>query len=70
MREGKKIMLDAPLKHLSAEEVGRLVGRDERLVQRMYRAQLIDAVAGWVAASWSVFASTSRRIGWKNTRYR
>ena len=41
-------MLDAPLKpekHLTAEEVGRLVGRDERLVQRMYRAQLIDAAA-------------------------
>lgn len=41
-------MLDAPLKpekHLSAEEVGRLVGRDERLVRDMYRAQLIDAAA-------------------------
>lgn len=39
-------MLDAPLKpekHLTAEEVGRLVGRDERLVQQMYRAHLIDA---------------------------
>lgn len=39
-------MLDAPLKpekHLTAEEVGRLVGRDERLVRDMYRAQLIDA---------------------------
>lgn len=43
-----KIMLDAPLKpekHLTAEEVGRLVGRDERLVRKMYRAQLIDASA-------------------------
>lgn len=43
-----KIMLDAPLKpekHLTAEEVGRLVGRDERLVRDMYRAQLIDAAA-------------------------
>lgn len=41
-------MLDAPLKpekHLTAEEVGRLVGRDERLVRDMYRAQLIDAAA-------------------------
>lgn len=41
-------MLDAPLKPeelLTAEEVGRLVGRDERLVQQMYRAQLIDASA-------------------------
>lgn len=41
-------MLDAPLKpekHLTAEEVGRLVGRDERLVRKMYRAQLIDASA-------------------------
>lgn len=48
MREGMKIMLDAPLKpekYLTAEEVGRLVGRDERLVQGMYRAQLIDASA-------------------------
>ena len=39
-------MLDAPLKpekHLTAEEVGRIVGRDERLVQQMYRAHLIDA---------------------------
>lgn len=39
-------MLDASLKPeelLTAEEVGRLVGRDERLVQEMYRAQLIDA---------------------------
>ena len=44
----EKIMLDAPLKpekYLMAEEVGRLVGRDERLVQKMYRAQLIDAAA-------------------------
>lgn len=43
-----KMMLDAPLKpekHLTAEEVGRLVGRDERLVRDMYRAQLIDAAA-------------------------
>jgi hypothetical protein len=43
-----KIMLDAPLKpekHLTAEEVGRLVGCDERLVRDMYRAQLIDAAA-------------------------
>lgn len=42
------MMLDAPLKpekHLTAEEVGRLVGRDERLVRDMYRAQLIDAAA-------------------------
>lgn len=41
-------MLDAPLKPeelLTAEEVGRLVGRDERLVQEMYSAQLIDAAA-------------------------
>ena len=41
-------MLDAPLKpekYLMAEEVGHLVGRDERLVQKMYRAQLIDAAA-------------------------
>lgn len=41
-------MLDAPLKpekHLTAEEVGRLVGCDERLVRDMYRAQLIDAAA-------------------------
>ena len=41
-------MLDAPLKpekHLTAEEVSRLVGRDERLVNQMYRAQLIDAAA-------------------------
>lgn len=48
MREGMKTMLDAPLKpekHLTAEEVGRLVGRDECLVQEMYRAQLIDASA-------------------------
>ena len=46
--EHEKIMLDAPLKpekHLTAEEVGRLVGRDERLVRDMYRAQLIDAAA-------------------------
>lgn len=34
-----------PEKYLTAEEVGRLVGRDERLVQEMYRAQLIDAAA-------------------------
>ena len=42
------MMLDASLKPeelLTAEEVGRLVGRDERLVQEMYRAQLIDASA-------------------------
>ena len=41
-----KMMLDAPLKPekcLTAEEVGRLVGRDEHLIQQMYRAHLIDA---------------------------
>lgn len=32
-----------PEKYLTAEDVGGLVGRDERLVQQMYRAQLIDA---------------------------
>lgn len=32
-------------KCLTAEEVGRLVGRDEHLIQQMYRAQLIDAAA-------------------------
>ncbi|WP_297606381.1 hypothetical protein [uncultured Rothia sp.] len=34
-----------PEKYLTAEDVGGLVGRDERLVQQMYRAQLIDAAA-------------------------
>ena len=32
-----------PEKYLTAEDVGCLVGRDERLVQQMYRAHLIDA---------------------------
>lgn len=34
-----------PEKYLTAEEVGRLVGRHESLVRRMYRAQLIEAAA-------------------------
>lgn len=34
-----------PEKYLTAEEVGRLVGRYESLVRRMYRAQLIEAAA-------------------------
>ena len=34
-----------PEKYMTAEEVGRLVGRHESLVRRMYRAQLIDAAA-------------------------
>lgn len=34
-----------PEKYLTAEDVGGLVGRDERLVHQMYRAQLIDAAA-------------------------
>ena len=32
-----------PEKYLTAEDVGCLVGRGERLVQQMYRAHLIDA---------------------------
>ena len=34
-----------PEKYLTAEEVGRLVGRRESLVRKMYRAQLIEAAA-------------------------
>lgn len=66
MREGKKIMLDAPLKpekYLSAEDVGCLVGRGERLVQQMYRAHLIDPAE---LRRGKVVFSPSEARRWKN----
>lgn len=52
-----------PEKYLTAEEVGRLVGRHESLVRRMYRAQLIEAAA--LRRGEAVFSEAEARR-WKN----
>lgn len=52
-----------PEKYLTAEDVGCLVGRGERLVQQMYRAQIIDAEA---LRQGKVVFSPTEAHRWKN----
>ena len=52
-----------PEKYLTAEDVGCLVGRNENLVRRMYRAQLIDAAT--FRRGEAVFSPSEARR-WKN----
>ena len=52
-----------PEKYLTAEDVGCLVGRGERLVQQMYRAHLIDAAE---LRRGKVVFSPSEARRWKN----